>query len=98
VEEAKIKERAGHLRALGHKKRQVFYQNYLGKRLDVLVEGRQKDGEDWKGLSRNYIPVFIKDEYGSEGMDWANQEVCAEMVGLGKKGVIGKRVWPGGHR
>jgi threonylcarbamoyladenosine tRNA methylthiotransferase MtaB len=98
VEEAKIKERAGHLRALGHKKRQAFYQSHLGKRLDVLIEGRQKDGEEWKGLSRNYIPVFIKDEYGSEGMDWANQEVCAETVGLGKKGVIGKRVWPGGDR
>jgi tRNA A37 methylthiotransferase MiaB len=94
VEEAKIKERAGQVRALGKKKRQAFYQNYLGKRFDVLIEGRQKGGEEWKGLSRNYIPVFIKDEYGSEGMDWANQEVRAEMVGLGKTGVIGKWVYP----
>jgi hypothetical protein len=62
--------------------------------LDVLIEGRQKDGEDWKGLSRNYIPVFIKDKYGSEGIDWTNQEVPVEMVGLGKTGVIGKWVYP----
>ena len=47
-----------------------------------------------RGFRRNYIPVFIKDEYGSEGMDWANQEVRVEMVGLGKTGVIGKWVYP----
>ncbi|UCF94087.1 MAG: radical SAM protein, partial [Desulfobacterales bacterium] len=58
-----IKARCQRMRRLGKAKRIQFYQNFLGKELEVLIEGK-KDGTTGlsKGISSNYIPVLIKAE------------------------------------
>ena len=49
------KERSKILRDLGNKKKLNFYNKFIGKKLEILVE------KDFKGTSRNYIPVFIRE-------------------------------------
>ncbi len=53
--------RAKKLRELGKKKRIAFYQNHLGKRVQVLIEGRRdSDTGMLQGFTENYIPVLIE--------------------------------------
>ncbi|HSB06321.1 MAG TPA: tRNA (N(6)-L-threonylcarbamoyladenosine(37)-C(2))-methylthiotransferase MtaB [Thermodesulfobacteriota bacterium] len=90
VGEEEIKNRAGRLRALGREKRQAFYRRFLHQELNVLIEGRRRKETDWRGLSRNYIPVFLRDENGKRNRDWVNQELPVRVTELTEKGVIGK--------
>ena len=55
-----IKARCQRMRNLGDEKRLKFYQGFVGQPLDVLIE-ETRDSETGllKGISSNYIPVFI---------------------------------------
>ena len=94
VDEAVIKKRAEAIRGLGKKKRQAFYRQFLHQELRVLVEDRrEKETGRWKGLSRNYIPVFLAHKSVSEGNpNWINQEWRVVVTELNEKGVIGSVV------
>ena len=94
VDEAVIKKRAEEMRELGKQKRQTFYRQFLHQELNVLVEDRkEKESGRWKGLSRNYIPVLLTHESGSEGKpNWINQEWRVWVTGFEENGVIGRVV------
>ena len=68
-----IKERAEALRILSEKKKAEYAARFVGRELQVLV---QKDEGGRKGLSRNYLPVLIKE---CEGL--VNQEVGVLITG-----------------
>ncbi len=53
-----IKERAERLRSLGEKKKKVFMNSYLGRKLEVVVEAWE-EGSFHRGLSRNYLKVLF---------------------------------------
>ncbi len=53
------KGRVMELRRLGQKKRLDFYSRYVGRRLQVLIEGRRREGI--RGLSRNYLFCLLED-------------------------------------
>jgi len=94
VDEKEIRRRAEIMRALGKKKRQAYYQQFLNQELSVLVEDRKEKGTGrWKGLSRNYIPVLLNHQNGTnEYEDWVNQEWSVRVTELTEKSVIGKVV------
>ena len=55
-----IKQRASELRALGQKKRTLFYESCRGHIFDVLVEGPYaKDGALMTGAGENYLPFVF---------------------------------------
>jgi threonylcarbamoyladenosine tRNA methylthiotransferase MtaB len=57
--------RTRELRELGRKKRLAFYRNHLGKRVQVLIEGKMDGNTGMRqGFTENYIPVII---------DWSDQ-------------------------
>ena len=91
VREATIKERAEKLRALGKKKRQAFYQMFLGKEVSVLVEDRRDKRTGMrKGFSRNYIPILLSSPCPSgDHDDWINQELSVRIVEVKEEGVMG---------
>lgn len=91
VDEGRIKKRAEAMRGLGQQKRQNFYRRFLQKELRVLAEGREEKGDGrWKGLSRNYIPVFFTDQGGSAGHpNRVNQEWTVKVTEITEKGVMG---------
>jgi tRNA A37 methylthiotransferase MiaB len=80
------------MRALGRKKRQAFYQQFLHQELRVLIEDRRKkETGKWKGLSRNYIPVFLSNETGPKAHpDLINHEWIVKVTELTEKGVVAK--------
>jgi len=58
-----IKERCHKMRTLGKHKRNVFYNKFKGKTLEILIEGKQnKTTNLLKGITSNYIPVLVKGE------------------------------------
>ncbi len=58
VSNARTKERAAVLRALGKKKKEGFFRACLGKAHPVIVEGTEHGGEPVvRGLSDNYLPL-----------------------------------------
>jgi len=89
-----IKRRTEILRKLSLKKRIEFYQKFLGKELEVLgIDTKEKDIEIWKGLSKNYINVFLMDENRiKEKSEWINREWRVRITGMTEKGLIGKIV------
>jgi threonylcarbamoyladenosine tRNA methylthiotransferase MtaB len=61
VPEEEKKRRTAQLRELGGRKRKTFAEAFIGKPLQVLVEGRQdKDTGLPLGFSDNYIPVAVR--------------------------------------
>jgi len=54
---------------LSDKTGEEYNKNYIGKKVEVLVE--EKDGEFFKGHTKNYMQVLIKDE----GIDLRNRLV-----------------------
>lgn len=90
VEPKEIKRRTEILRELGRKKRLQFYKKFLGKKLSVLgLESKGKDIEKWRGLSRNYIPVFLSEEDKViEKSDWINREWTVKVIGMNDKGFL----------
>ena len=58
-----IRERCQKMRTLGKLKRNVFYNKFKGKTLEILIEGKQKKSTNLlKGITSNYIPVLVKGE------------------------------------
>ena len=92
VDERKIRRRAEAMRELGMKKRHAFYRRFLHQTLQVLVEDRrERETGRWKGLSRNYIPVFLEGQ-GLEDDPWMNQEWTVLATGWTGQGVLGRIV------
>ena len=60
------KERAAQLRSLGEQKQQAFARRFVGRELQVVVEGGRQDGR-CKGLSENYLQVSFPGPPGLEG-------------------------------
>lgn len=54
---------------LSDKTGEEYNKNYIGKKVEVLVE--EKDGEFFKGHTKNYMQVLIKDD----GIDLRNRLV-----------------------
>jgi threonylcarbamoyladenosine tRNA methylthiotransferase MtaB len=53
-----IRARAEALRELGERKKRVYYREFLGRELRVLVQ--EGDGQEvLRGLARNYVPVTL---------------------------------------
>jgi threonylcarbamoyladenosine tRNA methylthiotransferase MtaB len=59
IPEETIKERADLLRRLGKQKEIHFYDRFIGREVDVLVEGR-KESEDSVGLSKGITDTYLK--------------------------------------
>lgn len=60
VREEDKKRRAHLLRKLDHEKRRAFMERFMGRPLQVLLEGRvDKKTGHYKGFSQNYIPVTV---------------------------------------
>jgi len=80
-----IKLRGKFLRTLSSKKRENFYQSYLNRTLQVLVEAkRDKETYLLKGLSRNYIPIFVNADD-----KFINQEVTVRVLSVTEEKVRG---------
>ena len=92
VGEEEIKIRADRLRDLGKEKRRTFYQRFVNQELSVLVEGRRGKEGGLRGLSRNYVPVFLGDNDDTERGTRVNEEIKVVVTGLTEKGVMGRIV------
>ncbi len=79
-----IKERAKALRKLSEEKKKSYYRRFIGQELQVLVQHREEDGL-LKGLSRNYIPVFLQ---GDESL--LNTEQSLRITELVREKVTGE--------
>lgn len=80
-----IKERAEVLRRLSEEKKKRFFEGFLGKELDVLIQEDGKNGT-LKGLSRNYIPVALP-----AGSAKLNSEIRVRITELEKDFAWGYR-------
>jgi threonylcarbamoyladenosine tRNA methylthiotransferase MtaB len=62
------KERVRRLTELSREKKRRFYQNAIGSLSEIIVE--ETHCEEWpgfmKGISRNYIPVYLSNSGGQE--------------------------------
>ncbi len=62
VSDSVVKERSQRLRNLGEKKKTEFFQSQIGRIVTVLIETTRDVATGFaRGLSDNYIPVFIPD-------------------------------------
>lgn len=88
VDSKEVRQRAEMMRDLGRRKRESFYHRFLHQTLDVLIEDRRENGSKrrWRGLSRNYIPVYLTD---GEDWDLTNQEKRILVTEWSDQGVIG---------
>ncbi|OEU50463.1 MAG: tRNA (N(6)-L-threonylcarbamoyladenosine(37)-C(2))-methylthiotransferase MtaB [Desulfuromonadales bacterium C00003096] len=74
------RERAAQLRILGEEKLQDFARRFVGRQLQVVVEGGRRDGL-CKGLSANYLQVVFPGPVGLEGQLLAvTVESCSGQV------------------
>jgi len=63
VDSKVIKKRCQKLRTLGNHKRNVFYNKFKGKTLEILIESKQSKANGLlRGTTSNYIPVLVKGE------------------------------------
>ena len=86
IQSGVIKERAKALRKLSEDKKKIYYRSFIGKEVEVLLQSKEEDGM-LKGLSRNYMPVFI---HGDDAMLKTGQMVrITEVV---REKVIGEVV------
>jgi threonylcarbamoyladenosine tRNA methylthiotransferase MtaB len=92
VGQEEIKIRAERLRDLGKEKRRTFYQRFVNQELSVLLEGRRGKEGGLRGLSRNYVPVFLGDNDDTERGSRVNEEINVVVTGLVEKGVMGRIV------
>lgn len=91
VHPAAKKARSQHLRALGQAKKEVFARRFLGRPLDILLEGkRSKTTQLLSGLTQNYIRVHVDAPEA-----FVNQLVSVRLVELAGDEVRGE--WPEAH-
>lgn len=87
VDSLVAKRRSAELRDIGKAKTQQYYQGFIGGNIEVVVENHA-EGQCWKGISAEYIPVFFKAP-GTLGGRCLNLEVyAATEMGLEAKRVI----------
>jgi threonylcarbamoyladenosine tRNA methylthiotransferase MtaB len=61
VPDTVVKERCRRMRDLGERKKRVFYQRLVGKRVRVLVEGSVGTRQERiKGMTDNYVPIQLR--------------------------------------
>ncbi len=77
-----LRERAKELRKLSDRKKSEFYQRFLGRELQVLVQRGEKNGL-LTGLSRNYIPVLLR---GTAAL--INSEVTVRVTGVARDNLL----------
>lgn len=77
------KERAARLRALGEERQRDFARTFIGEKLEIVVEGGEKGGLR-KGLSRNYLPVYVPADQVSAG-----ESHLVRIVGESADGLLG---------
>lgn len=88
IDSKEVRGRVERMRELGKRKRQSFYRRFLHQTLDVLVEDRRENGRGrWRGLSRNYIPVFLSE---GDDLNLVNQERRVLVTEWNDQGVIGR--------
>lgn len=63
VPQKTIKARCEKMRRLGNEKKRIFYETFVGKTVEMLIEGkRDKETGLLKGITSNYIPVHVVGE------------------------------------
>jgi threonylcarbamoyladenosine tRNA methylthiotransferase MtaB len=64
IKDTVIKQRCKRLKDVDKEKRMIFYRNFIGKKVQVLIESNMNRGTGlFQGRTDNYIPVLI-DNYG----------------------------------
>ncbi|MBI2869707.1 MAG: tRNA (N(6)-L-threonylcarbamoyladenosine(37)-C(2))-methylthiotransferase MtaB [Chloroflexi bacterium] len=79
---ATVKRRSRQMLELGRESTRLFMENYLGREMLVLMEGRSEGV--WSGLTGNYIKVYAKSR-----ADLANELVAVKLTGLAGDGMRG---------
>ena len=60
VPQKTIKARCEKMRRLGKEKKRIFYETFMGKTVEILIEGKKDKATGLlKGTTSNYIPVHI---------------------------------------
>jgi threonylcarbamoyladenosine tRNA methylthiotransferase MtaB len=58
-----IKARCEKMRRLGNEKKKAFYEEFMGKTVRILIEGKRDNATGLlKGITSNYIPVYVAGE------------------------------------
>jgi len=89
---AVIKERSKRMRILGDEKKRAFYQEFLGSRAEIIVEGGNTAPDGFlKGMTSNYIPVLVPTG-GCAGLgdDLRDKMVAVRIYGVEDRSVFGK--------
>ncbi len=56
-----IKARCEKMRRLGNEKKINFYKNFIGKKVEIIIEGKRDHSTGLlKGITSNYIPLYVK--------------------------------------
>jgi threonylcarbamoyladenosine tRNA methylthiotransferase MtaB len=91
VHPAAKKARSQHLRTLGQAKKAAFARRFLGRPLDILLEGkRSKTTQLLSGLTQNYLRVHVDAPEA-----FVNQLVSVRLRELAGDEVLGE--WPEAH-
>jgi len=79
IPEPVVKERCRAMRELGDMKRGAFYRASLGKTAEIILENQhERTGKPLKGMTSNYIPVYVK-----KGTKAAGHRLCKHaLVGV----------------
>jgi len=85
-----IKERAAILRNLAEQKKRAFLERFVGREVDVLVQGHDSRSGHCRGLSRTYIEVSF---LGSAEM--LNSQQGVRIIGHNGKTASGELVFRG---
>lgn len=80
------RQRASALRELGEAKQRDFAQRFIGRKVNVVVEGKG-DGSQRSGLTVHYLPVSFPGP-----ADLAGSEVTVLVEGYGEDGLVGSLV------
>lgn len=79
------KERSQRLRALGQAKKRAFAQRFMGREIEILLEGkRDKARQLFSGLSTHYLRVYVE---APETL--VNELVPVRVTALDEDGVLG---------
>ncbi|HHP7236682.1 MAG TPA: tRNA (N(6)-L-threonylcarbamoyladenosine(37)-C(2))-methylthiotransferase MtaB [Desulfobacterales bacterium] len=84
VAPAVIKARCRQLRKIGMQKKSEFYNQFVDKKLEVVLEN-QIEADLWQGTSENYIPMRVRTTKGRPGKGIAAKvtQVSADLVVTG---------------
>jgi threonylcarbamoyladenosine tRNA methylthiotransferase MtaB len=86
-----VTDRAARLRNIASLKKKIFLERFVGKELEILVQGCNEKSGNYKGLSRNYISASflgkksLVNEEVSLLISSCNGEVCAgELIAIAR--------------